>query len=83
MKSALVPIRWSAHYLDVMDICTPPQSHVSLAITAMEASCHALVEKPLAMSVEDVEEMLEGFKKGECQTLHNPSELTQPGSATG
>lgn len=43
--------------LDIVDICTPPQTHISLAIDAMEAGCHVLVEKPLAMTVKEVDEM--------------------------
>jgi len=35
---------------DVVHITTPPQSHLSLALAAIEAGCHVLVEKPLAES---------------------------------
>ena len=35
---------------DVLHILTPPQSHSELALTAMRAGCHVLVEKPLAMT---------------------------------
>jgi predicted dehydrogenase len=37
-----------AHSPDVVHITTPPQSHRELAVTAIEAGCHVLVEKPLA-----------------------------------
>lgn len=43
--------------LDIVDICTPIYTHTLLATEAMEAGCHVLVEKPLAMSVEDVDRM--------------------------
>lgn len=43
--------------VDVVDICTPPQSHAALAVEAMEAGCHVLAEKPLGMTVEEVEDM--------------------------
>jgi len=43
--------------LDVVDICTPIQTHAPLAIEAMESGCHVLVEKPLAMNVKDVDRM--------------------------
>jgi predicted dehydrogenase len=49
--------------LDVVDICTPPQTHAPLAIEAMEAGCNVLVEKPLASSVKDSERMLEVSKR--------------------
>jgi len=48
---------------DIVDICTPPQTHFSLAIEAMEAGCHVLAEKPLAMSVEDVDELFRVSKR--------------------
>ena len=43
--------------LDVVDICTPPKTHVALALQAMDAGCHVLVEKPLAMNVDEVDRM--------------------------
>lgn len=38
---------------DFVSICTPPQSHASLAVRALEAGRHVLVEKPMAMTVEE------------------------------
>lgn len=32
--------------LDLVDITTPPRTHLALSIKAMEAGCHVLVEKP-------------------------------------
>src|SRR5713101_1813211 len=37
---------------DVVHITTPPQSHVPLATKALDAGCHILVEKPLALDHE-------------------------------
>jgi predicted dehydrogenase len=34
---------------DVVHIATPPQSHFSLARSAIDAGCHLMVEKPLAI----------------------------------
>jgi predicted dehydrogenase len=34
---------------DVVHIATPPQSHLSLAMNAIDAGCHLVVEKPLAL----------------------------------
>ena len=36
---------------DLVDICTPPQTHVKLAIEAMKRGCHVLIEKPMALTV--------------------------------
>ena len=43
--------------LDAVFIATPPESHHDLVIEALESGKHVLVEKPLATSVEDAEEM--------------------------
>jgi len=65
--------------IDVVDICTPPLTHFSLAVEAMEAGCHVLVEKPLGMSVKEVNEMYDvAERKGVklCvvhQNLFNPA----------
>jgi predicted dehydrogenase len=42
---------------DVVHILTPPQTHAALAIQAMEAGCHVLVEKPMAVNLEEAEAM--------------------------
>ncbi|ORA26997.1 Gfo/Idh/MocA family protein [Mycobacterium aquaticum] len=41
--------------LDAVVIATPPWSHSSIALQALEAGLHTLVEKPMATSVEDAE----------------------------
>ena len=43
--------------VEVVDVCTPPITHFSLAVEAMEAGCHVLCEKPLGMTVKEVDEM--------------------------
>ncbi len=40
--------------LDVVAICTPNGSHARLAIQALEAGCHVVLEKPVALTSEDV-----------------------------
>lgn len=39
--------------VDIVSIATPPNSHKSLSIMAMEAGKHVLIEKPLALSERD------------------------------
>ncbi|MFC1802866.1 Gfo/Idh/MocA family protein [Thermoproteota archaeon] len=43
--------------VDAVDLTTPPQSHHKLAIECMEAGKHVIVEKPLAMNVNEIDEM--------------------------
>ncbi|MGK3647091.1 Gfo/Idh/MocA family protein [Pseudarthrobacter enclensis] len=43
--------------IDLIDICTPGDTHAEIAIAALEAGKHVLCEKPLANSVEEGERM--------------------------
>ena len=45
--------------IDVVDICTPGDSHAEIAIAALKAGKHVICEKPLANSVEEAEAMTE------------------------
>jgi len=40
--------------VDVVSVCTPNGSHISLARTAVERGCHVVVEKPMGLRAEDV-----------------------------
>ena len=48
--------------VDVVDICTPPQAHASLAVEAMTAGINVLIEKPMTMTVKDAEKIVESQK---------------------
>jgi len=59
--------------IDLVDICTPPQTHASLADQAMKAGFQVLLEKPMTMTVKDAERIVEcqkttGMKAG---VIHN------------
>lgn len=43
--------------IDLIDICTPGDTHAEIAIAALEAGKHVLCEKPLANSVDEAERM--------------------------
>lgn len=45
--------------LDAVHICTPPQTHVAIAKTVLEAGIPALIEKPAAMNSEEVRELMD------------------------
>ncbi|MFJ4173171.1 Gfo/Idh/MocA family protein [Microbacterium sp. NPDC089696] len=44
--------------LDIVSIATPPSTHAALAIAALDAGVHVLVEKPMAPSLEECDAML-------------------------
>jgi len=48
--------------LDMVDVCTPPKTHAALSIQAMETGCHVLVEKPLAISTQEADQMIRACK---------------------
>ncbi|HVQ22199.1 MAG TPA: Gfo/Idh/MocA family oxidoreductase, partial [Candidatus Saccharimonadia bacterium] len=45
--------------VDLVDICTPGDTHAEIAIAALEAGKHVLCEKPLANSVDEALAMAE------------------------
>ena len=47
----------SAHDLDIVSICTPPSTHEEIFLDAVEAGCHVLCEKPLALTAASARRM--------------------------
>jgi predicted dehydrogenase len=59
---------------DVVHVIAPPQAHRDLAVEAMEAGCHVLVEKPMAVNAAEADEMIEAARRcertlGVCHTM--------------
>jgi predicted dehydrogenase len=48
--------------IDLIDICTPGDSHAEIAIAALQSGKHVLCEKPLANTVEEAEQMAAAAK---------------------
>ena len=63
----------SKEKLDIVNICTPPQTHTSLAMEAMEQGCHVLLEKPMALKTSDCDEMINASYKHKVKlcVVHN------------
>ncbi len=63
--------------VDAVIICTPPPLHKKVFLDAIEHGKHILVEKPLAMNLEDVEEMIKAKNEhpelviSECSGRHS------------
>ncbi|WP_281927033.1 Gfo/Idh/MocA family protein [Roseibium album] len=51
--------------IDIVDICLPPRLHVPIAMDALAAGKHVVVEKPLAGSVADADRLCEAERKTE------------------
>lgn len=49
--------------LDVVDVCTPNGVHCPATVAALEAGCHVITEKPMAMSPAECEKMIAAAKK--------------------
>ena len=47
---------------DLVDICTPPKTHARLAVEAMRYGCHVMVEKPMALTVADCDQIVQASK---------------------
>ncbi|MFS8477848.1 MAG: Gfo/Idh/MocA family oxidoreductase [Micromonosporaceae bacterium] len=69
VSAAAVRLGWDGHTtdwrelvgrddIDVIDICTPGDSHAEIAIAALDAGKHVLCEKPLANSVTEAHAMV-------------------------
>lgn len=64
--------------LDMVDICTPPNIHATLSIQAIEAGCHVLVEKPMAFSVKEADEMMAASKRNHVKLCVVHNKLFEP-----
>ena len=49
--------------VDLVDICTPGDSHAEIAVAALAAGKHVLCEKPLANTVAEAEQMAEAAER--------------------
>jgi predicted dehydrogenase len=44
---------------DLMIVCTPPRTHLDVVLQAFQSGAHVLVEKPMAMSTVECDQMIE------------------------
>jgi predicted dehydrogenase len=60
-----------AEELDVVSVATPNKFHKALTIAALEAGCHVLCEKPMAMNAAEGREMLAAAKQAGKRLMIN------------
>ena len=63
---------------DAVHILTPPHTHAQLAIQAMEAGCHVLVEKPMALTVQEADRMIAAARDNHVKLCTNHNYLFNP-----
>ncbi len=56
-----------SEHLDCVCICLPPVLHCDCACKALDHKIHVIVEKPMALSVELCDRMIESAKKNNCR----------------
>ncbi len=57
--------------LDVVSVCTPNAFHKPLTIAALEAGCHVLCEKPMALNAADGEAMIAAAERAGRRLMIN------------
>ncbi|MGH3383820.1 MAG: Gfo/Idh/MocA family protein [Nocardioidaceae bacterium] len=57
--------------IDLVDICTPGDTHAEIAIAALDAGKHVLCEKPLANTVEEAEAMVAAATRAEVRGVRS------------
>lgn len=56
---------------NVVHVLVPPQYHADLSIMAMDQGCNVLVEKPMALNMDDAERMIEVAKQNNVHLCVN------------
>lgn len=65
--------------IDVISVCTPPYTHADLAIAALDAGKHVIVEKPMASSLAECDAMNEAAgRSGKILSVVAQNRFTTP-----
>jgi myo-inositol 2-dehydrogenase/D-chiro-inositol 1-dehydrogenase len=55
--------------VDAVAVCVPAESHVPVAIAALDAGKHVFVEKPLALGLEDADRLISRASRSDRRTM--------------
>ncbi|MCC5895697.1 MAG: Gfo/Idh/MocA family oxidoreductase [Alkalibacterium sp.] len=65
--------------IDLVSVCTPPYVHAEIAIHAMKAGAHAVVEKPMAASLKECDDMNRVAEEtGQLLSIISQNRFTDP-----
>jgi UDP-N-acetylglucosamine 3-dehydrogenase len=64
--------------LDAVDICSPPRTHADLAMRALKAGAHALIEKPMAINTEECDRIIAAARESGRKICVAHSDLFYP-----
>lgn len=65
--------------IDLVSVCTPPYVHAEIAINAMKAGAHAIVEKPMAASLKECDDMNRVSEEtGQILSIISQNRFTNP-----
>jgi predicted dehydrogenase len=60
---------------DLVDICTPPKTHAPIAIQAMRAGAHVLIEKPMAQTLKECDDIIAASEQNKVKVCLAHSDL--------
>jgi predicted dehydrogenase len=55
--------------VDVVVVCTPHDTHTTYVVAAAEAGKHVIIEKPVALTVEDVHKQRQAVRRNNVKTI--------------
>ena len=60
---------------DLVDVCTPPKTHRPVAVEALEHGSNVLIEKPMALNVEECDAIIAAAKQNDATVCVAHSDL--------
>jgi predicted dehydrogenase len=63
---------------DLVDVCTPPRTHAAIALRAIDHGCHVLIEKPMAVSMDECDGIIDAARRRGVKVCVAHSDLFYP-----
>ncbi len=58
---------------ELVAIATESGKHASIAMDCIRMGCHVIIEKPIALSLEDADQIIQLAKQKGCSSMCQPS----------